>query len=291
MTPEERTLLSDLFTHLREVENQPRDPEAERFIQQMIQGQPAAAYYMAQSVLVQQQALTAAQQRIEDLERQVREAQARAQQAQQAQPQPSGGSFLSNALGLGRSPWAGGGNRPAEQQPAPLPQSPQGPAYNPMQPPMPSPMQAPAAPSRNPWGAAPQGGGQPGYGQPPYPPQPGYAPQPGFAPQGYAPRGGGFLSGAAQTAAGVAGGMLAASAISSMLSHSPGPFGEAAGAAGQTASHGETTINNYYGNSADQAADQGFPPEDNNLQNVDYKTDDSSFDDGGGDSGGDDSWI
>ncbi|MBB3264307.1 hypothetical protein FHW79_001922 [Azospirillum sp. OGB3] len=273
MTPEERTLLSDLFTHLREVENQPRDPEAERFIQQMIQGQPAAAYYMAQSVLVQQQALTAAQQRIEDLERQVREAQAR---AQQTQTQPSGGSFLSNALGLGRSPWAGGGNRPAEQRPAPVPQAPQGPAYNPMQ--------SPGAPSRSPWGAAPQAGGQPGYGQPAYPPQP------GFGPQGYAPRGGGFLSGAAQTAAGVAGGMLAASAISSMLSHSPGPFGEAA-AAGQTASHGETVINNYYGDSADQSADQGFPPEDNNLQNVDYQTDDSSFDDGGGDAGGDDSWI
>ncbi|MHA7062829.1 DUF2076 domain-containing protein [Azospirillum argentinense] len=279
MTPEERTLLSDLFTHLREVENQPRDPEAERFIQQMIQGQPAAAYYMAQSVLVQQQALTAAQQRIEDLERQVKEAQSR---AQQTQAQPSGGSFLSNALGLGRSPWAGGGNRSAEP-PAPSPQSPQGPAYNPMQP--------PGAPSRSPWGAAPQAGGQPGYGQPAYPPQPGYAPQPGFGPQGYAPRGGGFLSGAAQTAAGVAGGMLAASAISSMLSHSPGPFGEAAAAAGQTASHGETIINNYYGDSADQGtnqggADQGFPPEDNNLQNVDYQTDDSSFDDGG-----DDSWI
>ncbi|CAO3378386.1 DUF2076 domain-containing protein [Azospirillum argentinense] len=282
MTPEERTLLSDLFTHLREVENQPRDPEAERFIQQMIQGQPTAAYYMAQSVLVQQQALTAAQQRIDDLERQVREAQSR---AQQTQPQPSGGSFLSNALGLGRSPWAGGGNRSAEP-PAPSPQPSQGPAYNPMQPPMPSP-----APSRSPWGAAPQAGGQPGYGQPAYPPQPGYAPQPGFGPQGYAPRGGGFLSGAAQTAAGVAGGMLAASAISSMLSHSPGPFGEAAAAAGQTASHGETIINNYYGDSVDQAGGQGFPPEDNNLQNVDYQTDDSSFDDGGGDAGGDDSWI
>ncbi|NUB26217.1 DUF2076 domain-containing protein [Azospirillum brasilense] len=279
MTPEERTLLSDLFTHLREVENQPRDPEAERFIQQMIQSQPAAAYYMAQSVLVQQQALTAAQQRIDDLERQVREAQSR---AQQTQTQPSGGSFLSNALGLGRSPWAGGGSsRPAEQRPAPMPPSPQGPAYNPMQPPM----QSPGAPSRSPWGAAPQAGGQPGYGQPAYPPQP------GFGPQGYAPRGGGFLSGAAQTAAGVAGGMLAASAISSMLSHSPGPFGEAAAAAGQTASHGETIINNYYGDSADQGADQGLPPEDNNLQNVDYQTDDSSFDDGGDDGGGDDSWI
>ena len=269
MTPEERTLLSDLFTHLREVETQPRDPEAERFIQQMIQGQPAAAYYMAQSVLVQQQALSAAQQRIEELERQLKEAQSRAQQTQQ-QPSGGGGSFLSNVLG--RGPW-GGGSRPEQQRPA---QVPQGPAYNPVTP--------PAGPARGPWGAVPQAGlGQPG--------QPGYG-QPGFGPQAYAPRGGGFLSGAAQTAAGVAGGMLAASAISSMLSHSPGPFGEAA--AEQAASQGETVINNYYGDAADQGGISGFPPDDNDLQNVDYQTDDSSFDDGGDggdDGGGDDSWI
>ena len=273
MMPEERTLLSDLFTHLREAESQPRDPEAERFIQQMIQGQPAAPYYMAQAVLVQQQALTAAQQRIEDLERQVKEAQARAQQPQQ-QPTGGGGSFLSNALG--RSPWIGGGNRPAEQRPAPFPQgpqgSPQGPAYNPMQP--------PAGPSRSPWGAAPQSGmGRPGVGQPGFG-QPGYPQQPGFGPQANAPRGGGFLRGAAQTAAGVAGGVLAASAISSLLGNSSGPFG---GDAAQTASHGDA------GAGADHAAaDQGFPPEDNNLQTVDYQSDESFFDDGGG---SDESWI
>ncbi len=281
MTPEERNLLSDLFNNLRDVESQPRDQDAERYIQQLVQGQPAAPYYMAQSVLVQQQALTAAQKRIEDLEQQVRDAQSRA-----AQPQPSGGgSFLSNALGLGRSPWAG---RPEEARPTP------GPAYNPV---------PPAGGGRGPWGATPPqpGVGQPGYGQPGYGQSGGYG-QPGYAPppqaQAFAPRGGGgFLSGAAQTAAGVAGGVLAASAISSLLNHSPGPFGSAMAAPAPES--GETVINNYYNDSGDGGNDPGFPPDDSNAQNTDYQNadyqgddpglGDPSFDDGGG--GDDESWT
>ncbi|WP_448206621.1 DUF2076 domain-containing protein [Azospirillum sp. sgz302134] len=264
MTPEERNLLTDLFKHLREVENQPRDQEAERYIQQLVQGQPAAPYYMAQSVLVQQQALSAAQQRIEELERELKDAQSRAQQ-----PASGGGSFLSNALGLGRSPW---GSRPAEPQRAPDP------AYNPV----------PPSGGRGPWGAPPPPSGYPqsgGYAQPGYPPQPGYAPQ------AYAPRGGGFLAGAAQTAAGVAGGMLAANAISSLLHHSPGPFGEAMAA--PIAGPSETIINNYYGDVADHGQPAGFLPDngpDNaNVQDADYQSDDDSgFDSGDGD---DSSWV
>lgn len=273
MTPEERNLLTDLFKHLREVESQPRDQEAERFIQQMVQGQPAAPYYMAQSVLVQQQALSAAQKRIEELEQQLKDAQSRAQPQQSS----GGGSFLSNALGLGRSPW---GSRSEE------PRAPD-PAYNP----------APPSGGRGPWGAPPPSGyGQSGgYAQPGYPPQPGYAPQA----QAFAPRGGGFLSGAAQTAAGVAGGMLAANAISSLLHHSPGPFGSAMAA--PMSGPSETIINNYYGDAADRghgdAADrgdpQGFLPDNTNAQDADYQSDDpgvddSSFDDGGG---SDDNWV
>jgi len=269
MTPEERNLLTDLFKHLREVESQPRDQDAERYIQQLVQGQPAAPYYMAQSVLVQQQALTAAQKRIEELEQQVRDAQSRA-----AQPQPSsGGSFLSNAFGLGRSPW---GSRSEEPRQTPDP------AYNPV---------PPAGGGRGPWGAPPP---QPGYGQPGYGQSGGYG-QPGYAPppqaQAFAPRGGGFLSGAAQTAAGVAGGMLAANAISSLLNHSPGPFGSAMAAPASAPS--ETIINNYYNDSGNDAGnrgdDPGFPPDNSNAQNADYQGDDSSFDDGGG--GDDESWI
>ncbi|MCW2243530.1 DUF2076 domain-containing protein [Azospirillum canadense] len=272
MTPEERNLLTDLFKHLREVENQPRDQEAERFIQQMVQSQPASSYYMAQSVLVQQQALTAAQKRIEELEQQLKDAQSRAQ----SQTQPAGGSFLSNALGLGRgSPW---GSRPEE------PRAPD-PAYNP----------APPSGGRGPWGAPPP---QPGYGQSGGYAQPGYPPQPGYAPpaQAFAPRGGGFLSGAAQTAAGVAGGMLAANAISSLLHHSPGPFGSAMAAPmGGVGGPSETIINNYYGDSAGDSAGrddpQGFLP-DNTARDVDYQSDDPGQDDPGfDDGGGDDNWV
>lgn len=253
MTPEERTLLSDLFRHLREVETQPRDAEAEAFIRQSVQGQPLSSYYMAQTVLVQQQAMTAAQTRIEDLERQLKEAQTRA-----PQPAPSsGGSFLSNALGLGRSPWGARNDGPPSQPPAQ------------------------ASPARSPWGAP-----QAGYAPPPGAQgQPGYYPSQPYAPQG----GGGFLAGAAQTAAGVAGGMLAASAISSLLSHSPGPFGGVAGAAAAPVSEtvNETVINNFYGNDpAANARDVSY------TQDADYQSDDSSFDGGGdSDSGGDDSWT
>ncbi|WP_372396098.1 DUF2076 domain-containing protein [Azospirillum sp. HJ39] len=256
MTPEERTLLSDLFRRLREAEAQPRDAEAEDFIRRSVQDQPLSAYYMAQTVLVQQQALTAAQTRIEELERQARDRADR--------PASTGGSFLSNALGIGRSPWSRGGEQPAAPPPA----------------------------GRTPWAAppnAPTGIAVPGYGQPgaAYPQQP-YPQQP-FPQAGMAPRGGGFFAGAAQTAAGVAGGMLAASAISSLLHHSPGPFGEAVAQTptGETTVN-ETVVNNYYGD------DRGAFPEDA-ARDVSYDQDqpapdDAPFDDGGG-SGGDDSWI
>lgn len=265
MTPEERTLLSDLFRHLREVESQPRDAEAEALIRQSVQAQPYAPYYMAQTVLVQQQALTAAQQRIEQLERQLKEAQERPP----AQAPASGGSFLSNALGLGRSGWGGRSDDRAPPPPA----------------------------TRGPWGAPapgyaqPQPGfGQPGFGQPGMG-SGGYA-QPAYAPQAYAPRGGGFLAGAAQTAAGVAGGMLAASAISSLLSHSPGPFGEAA-ASTAAAPVGDTVINNFYGDSAgtarDVAYDQGGGGGGGGDQGADYQDAGYQGDDYGG--GDDDSWT
>ena len=45
-------------------------PEAERLIAQLVQRQPAATYLLAQTALVQAQALKAAQDRIAELERQ-----------------------------------------------------------------------------------------------------------------------------------------------------------------------------------------------------------------------------
>jgi hypothetical protein len=75
LTPEDRRAIDGLFQRLDAVEREarePRDPEAEALIQRRIAQQPSAPYYMAQTVIVQQQALEAAEQRINELEDQVK---------------------------------------------------------------------------------------------------------------------------------------------------------------------------------------------------------------------------
>ena len=153
MDQNDRQAIEGLFGKLSEVERTagPRDEDAEALIRDQVARQPASPYFMAQTIVVQEQALNAAQQRIEDLEYEL-----------SSRPQ-SGGLFSS---------LFGGGSRPA--QPAP------------MQRPMSA---APAPePASGPWGQ--QGGQQ---------------------------RGGGFLAGAAQTAMGVAGGVLLGNAIAGMF--------------------------------------------------------------------------
>jgi uncharacterized protein len=70
MDQNERRIIDDLFERLRKAEEQagPRDPEAEALIARHVAGQPAAPYYMAQAIVVQQDALARAQTRIEELE-------------------------------------------------------------------------------------------------------------------------------------------------------------------------------------------------------------------------------
>src|SRR5260221_8150736 len=68
MQREERELIAGLFGRLKGFENQPRDPEAERLIGTLGSAQPAAGYLLVQTVLVQEQALKAAQERIVELE-------------------------------------------------------------------------------------------------------------------------------------------------------------------------------------------------------------------------------
>ncbi|MBS0521918.1 MAG: DUF2076 domain-containing protein [Proteobacteria bacterium] len=68
MQSQERDLIEGLFNRLKAYEAQPRDPEAERLIAGLITSQPGAAYLLTQTVLVQEQALKAAQQRIAELE-------------------------------------------------------------------------------------------------------------------------------------------------------------------------------------------------------------------------------
>ena len=268
MSPEERQMLADLFERVRGAAANPRDPQAEAFINDAVRALPFAPYVLAQTVLVQQHALEAATQRIADLE-----AQAKAVPSAAAQGETS---FLGN---IGRSLFGGA---PA---PAPAPQ---------------------AARPGNPYDAS-------GYQRSAAPaPPPGYAPQP--QPQAYAAApqpgpwgapapsaGGGFLSGALHTAAGVAGGMVLANAVEGLLGGRGGLFGGSGLMGGGLAGGGlaggsgfmpsafaepRETVNNYFINSTDAS---GQRPEDA-LQDQDQDQDqaqddaqDVGYDDGSSD--------
>ena len=172
MDSNDRQAIAGLFQRLEQVESQspPRDGEAEAFIREEISRQPGAPYYMAQTIVMQDYALQAAQARIEELEQELAE-------------RPAGGSGLLGGL------FGNGAREPARPRTVP----------------------------RVGMGAQPMGSprmGSPGMGAP------GTAGvgAGGMDSGGMAQRpGGGFLAGAAQTAMGVAGGMLLGSAIAGMF--------------------------------------------------------------------------
>ena len=68
MIPQERQLIDDLFDRLSKVENAPRDPEAAAAITQGLRQAPNAIYALVQTVLVQDEALKRAHDRIQELE-------------------------------------------------------------------------------------------------------------------------------------------------------------------------------------------------------------------------------
>ena len=90
MTPNERSMIEDLFGRIRATAQSQRDAEAERVIAEEMARTPGAAYALAQTVLVQDQALRQAADRVKALE-----------DAAQAQPQADAqGSILARG-GLG----------------------------------------------------------------------------------------------------------------------------------------------------------------------------------------------
>src|SRR3954470_1090143 len=94
MTPQERDLITQLLRRLAQAGGQPKDPEADALIRQALAAQPDAPYYLVQTVLIQDMALSNAQARIQALEQQL------AQQATEAKPaaaQPT--SFLGGLFG------------------------------------------------------------------------------------------------------------------------------------------------------------------------------------------------
>ena len=145
----DRQAIEGLFARLGEVERQAgnQDAGAQALIKERIAQQPAAPYFMAQTIVMQDYALQNAQQRIEELERQQAE-------------RPASGVLLSGFLGGGQNTGRTAGS---------VPDVARGPAPDVAAPP-------PAPPGR-----------------------------------------GGFLAGAAQTAMGVAGGVLLGNAIGGMF--------------------------------------------------------------------------
>jgi hypothetical protein len=135
MTPEEREMLGGLFQRVNAAAPAQRDPEAESFINDGVRAAPHAPYVLAQTVLVQQQALGAAANRIAELE-------AAGQGAQQSEEH---GSFLGN---LGKTIFGGGPSAPPppgyDQQAYQRPPSPYAPQPPQGYPPQPGPWGAPA---------------------------------------------------------------------------------------------------------------------------------------------------
>ena len=68
MTPQERQLIDELFDRLARVESAPRDSEAMSAIMQGLRNAPNAIYPLVQTVLLQDEALRRANDRIEQLE-------------------------------------------------------------------------------------------------------------------------------------------------------------------------------------------------------------------------------
>jgi hypothetical protein len=94
MTPQERELIEAVAQRLRGTRLTEKDGEAERFIQSQIGTLPDALYLLTQAVIVQEQGLKHAQERIGQLEASL----------QQAGTAPRHGGFLSSLFGGGAAP-------------------------------------------------------------------------------------------------------------------------------------------------------------------------------------------
>jgi hypothetical protein len=260
MTPQERDVIAGIFDRLKQAANQPRDPEAERYIADRLREQPYAPYAMAQAVYVQEQAVTNLQAQVEELQAQVRELQERPAPA----PAQSGG-FLSGIFG-------GGQQEPGRPRSVPAfpPRADQAASsvWNTRQP---GTMQAAPGPA----------GQQPG----PWSNQPAQAPAGG---------GGGFMATALTTAAGVAGGMMLGNVLTNAFGgHKSGADAAKPAEASASSDAAKGDAGNTQTAADNTSYDDGSSNE-ANYQNaghdapVDDGYDDGSSFEGGGD---DDSWA
>ena len=206
MTPQERQMLAELFERVRSLAGNPRDGEAEAVIAEAAREQPYALYVLAQTALLQREALDAAAQRIQELEARLT-------------PEANAPSFLGD---LGHSLLG------AEQPPA--------------------------HPPVGAWGAPP-----------------------------VAPAGGGLLAGVMSSATGVAGGMLAASAIEHLLLGGHGSQGNLFG--GESGTNGvHDSATSSLTTPADVKLPEADPDHDAFVDPAEYEAG-SDFDDGSGGGG------
>lgn len=257
MSPEERRLLTDLFDRVRGAAETPRDREAEDLIAQKLLEQPYATYFLAQAVIIQDHALQATANRVRELEDEVQ----RLESQTAAQPQSAG--FLGSLGSLfGNQPSPGTRDRDAYAQR-------EGRLYDDY-----ARTNREPEPAPSPWGRS--GAASPWA-------------QPAMSSSG------GFLSGALTTAAGVAGGVLAADAIRDLFSSNVGgtanPANGLLGNAGNTPV-GETVVNNFFGNDdkSDNRDDKSDSRDDrsdsrdeqsndrDDVRQVDDSSDDDDFD-------------
>lgn len=154
MKSKEQGIIEGLFQRLKQAEKtaEPRDAEAEKKIQSLIQDQPSAPYYMAQSIIIQEIALNRLNQQVQQLQNEISEL--------RATHKPTKGGFLSGLFDSTRP------KRPQQPQVQMAP-----PSYS------------------------------------------------GFSPPSNMSNSGGFISGALQTAAGVAGGMVLGNMLTNMFHH------------------------------------------------------------------------
>jgi hypothetical protein len=112
MTPQERDLITHLLERLKGTAGQPKDLEAESLIRASMAEQPDAPYFLVQTVLIQDMALTNAQHRIAELEKQLAAAPPAA-----AQPASFLGGLFGRSAPAAGAPPSGPWSRPAPVQP------------------------------------------------------------------------------------------------------------------------------------------------------------------------------
>lgn len=246
MTPQEREVIDGIFERLKPAATQPRDPEAERHIVELLRQQPYATYVLAQQVFVQEQALNNLNRESDELKQRLADAERKA-----AEPPPATG-FLSGLFGGG-----------AAAKP-----------------------QAPAAPQGGPWGGQPRMGMQPQAPQPMMAaPQQG-GPWGGQAAAAPAAGGGsGFLGTALTTAAGVAGGMVVGNMLMNAFKGPSASGSPAHAASSDFMPSGQNTPGSQTGNNSDTASHASYDDKDDDYDDSDEAGyDDGGYDSGGGDS-------